>query len=141
MRFEWKNDPHIGHYELILWDKEKRLNSISFVDYTCDFNQKRDREERWARPYSFEVRYCHGWSCEEGFDYDEEYDRHFNENDKFIGGYQGKCTHTVEDIKRWCEEFLASQYIIDYEQEFAKLQERKRKSEWFIDCGYTGKTS
>ena len=140
VRFEWKDNFEIGHHELTLYDDDnKKLDDIYFTDYTCEYRQEDDRKHKHYRPYSFEVGYCHGWSMKQGFDEDNQYRNHLNENGRAVGGYQGNCTHTIDDVKRWCEEFLASLYIINYEEELKKLQKRLKRSQWFIDNGYTGK--
>ena len=120
MRFEWR-DENYGFHECSLYDGKKEIDDICFWDYTSDFHQKHDRENGYERPYSFVVSWCKGWSMEEGFDYDDDYKNHFDEKylpDRHIpaGGYQGKCTHTVDDIKNWCEEWLAQRYINHYQK-------------------------
>ena len=75
---------------------------------------------------------------DKGFDYDDDYYDRADENGLFLGGYNGKCTHTVEDIKRWCEEYLAGLYIKAYAEMIARLGDTKRRSEWFLEHGYTG---
>ncbi len=124
MRFEWDDSSsNIGHYECNLYDDDKRISEISFTDYTCEWRRKYDEENRFTRPYSFEVP----WN--KGFDYDEEYDKHWDEDylketgwHRAKGGYQGKCTHTVDDIKRWCENWLAQRYLRSYYNTLAELK-------------------
>ncbi len=143
LRFEWKDDLDIGYYECFLYENNNVINDISFIDYTCDFHQKDDKKCRYTRPYSFEVSWCHGWSMSKGFDYDENYDKHWDEDalkEKGwhipTGGYQGHCTHTVEDIKKWCENYLAQKYIGAYYETLAKLQDMKNKALWFESQGF-----
>lgn len=139
MEFKWKGDPEIGYYRcLLLDDSGKEMLEINFTDYTSEFNQNYDKKNRYERPYSFVASFCNGNLMDHGFDYDKDYDNHLDETGRVIGGYQGKCTHTVEDVKHWCEEYIASLFIIDYDEELKKLRERAARSKWFIDRGYHG---
>lgn len=135
MEFVWNDsDADIGHYSCSLFDDDgKKLDDIHFTDYTNEWQQKDSRENHYLRPYSFKVSYCCGFSMNEGFDYDDEYN-----NRNVLGGYNGTCTHAVEDIKRWCEEYLAGMYIEGYASMLKELNDAKRRSEWFLEHGYTG---
>ncbi len=132
MRFEWNDhDSDIGYYECKLLDDDgNKLDYIIFTDYTNQWRQKNDRENGYKRPFSFEASYCRGYSVHKGFDEDNKC------CEREGGGYQGECTHTVEDIKRWCEEYLAQKYIQRYEKMLAELDTAKRRSEWFKENGY-----
>ena len=136
MEFKWIDDVETGYYECELHEDGKMINDISFTDYTSEFHQRSDRDERYLRPYSFEVHWCHGWSMSEGFDYDADYRNHTNENGKLVGSYQGNCTHTVEDIKRWCENWLAQRYLASYYNTLAELDKMKERAEWFESQGF-----
>lgn len=137
MRFEWNNSSSdIGHYNCYLYDGDQKLDEISFIDYTCEWAQEHDKKNGYTRPYSFVVHYCHGWSMKEGFDGDDHCCNHTDEDGNIIGGYQGNCTHTVEDIKRWCEEWLAKCYIEGYQRMMSELKDAKRRADWFIANGY-----
>ena len=132
MKFVWNNeDADIGYYECTLLDDDgSNINDISFKDYTNEWVQQNDKKCDYKRPYSFEVNYCRGYSMREGFDYDEEY------RSRLGGGYQGISTHTVDDIKRWCEEYLAQKYIDVYEEMLSRLDTAKRRAECLKDMGY-----
>ena len=136
LRFEWEDQTDIGHYEVSLYDGDKKLEDMYFTDYTCQFHQDYDKERHYARPYSFEVGYCNGWSMSQGFDYDAEYYDHLNKDGTDIGGYQGNCTHTVADIKKWCEDWLAQQYIDSYQSILARIDIARERAEWFVLNGY-----
>ena len=137
LRFEWDYvNADIGIYICNLCDGNKIINDISFIDYTSEFHQRYDEKERYIRPYSFEVHWCHGWSMSEGFDYDADYRDHTDENGKLVGGYKGNCTHTVDDIKKWCENWLAQRYLRNYYDTLKELDEMKRKAEWFESQGF-----
>ena len=140
LRFEWE-DENYGFHKCRLYEDKKEIDNICFWDYTSEFHQKNDRENRYTRPYSFEVSWCRGWSMKHGFDYDEDYAKHYDEKylpDRHIteGGYQGNCTHAVDDIKNWCEEWLAQWYIEHYEDILNELGEAKRRADWFRSKGY-----
>ena len=140
MKFVWDDsDADIGHYRCKLIDNdETTLEEIHFTDYTNEWQQKDGQKNHYPRAYSFEVGYCCGFSMYKGFDYDDNYYDRADEDGFRLGGYNGKCTHTVEDIKRWCEEYLAGMYIESYASMLKKLDDAKRRSEWFIEHGYTG---
>jgi len=136
MEFRWIDDVELGHYECELYEGDEKINDISFTDYTSEFHQRDDKKDGYKRPYSFEVRWCNGWSMHEGFDYDADYRNHADENGKLAGGYQGNCTHTVDDIKRWCENWLAQRYLASYYNTLAELDKMKARAEWFESLGF-----
>jgi hypothetical protein len=140
LRFEWEDEDY-GFHKCILYDGKNKIDNICFWDYTSEFHQRDDRENGYTRPYSFEVSWCDGWSMSHGFDLDKEYNHHWDEKylpDRHIakGGYQGNCTHTVDDIKNWCEEWLAQQYIKHYEHIINELEKDRQRAEWFESQGY-----
>ena len=51
-------------------------------------------------------------------------------------GWHGVKTMSVNDVKRWCENYIAEKYIINYEEELQELQKRKEVSDWFVNQGY-----
>ena len=144
MKFVWKDGFCSDDPELIAYEKEygmhsyhgflyddngKELESILIQDYSTKGALKDAVENRWHRPYAYEVNYCnHGYSMKEGFDEDTDYYNHF--------GWKGTKTMTVDDVKRWCEEYIASLYIIDFDKEYQKLLQRKEQSDWFTERGY-----
>lgn len=130
LKFVWEDDPEIGYYECLLLEDGKAIDNITFWDYTCEYTQKSDKKSMYYRPYAFKVSWCHGYSMSEGFDYDENYRKHSD------GGYQGNCTHTVNDIKRWCEEWIAQRYINSYKRTVEQLNDMKKKHDWFKKQGY-----
>lgn len=139
MKFYWKDDVENGSYECLLYDGDEKINDIYFKDYSNYFNQTFDKKHGFTRPYAYEVSWCHGWSMRKGFDYDEQYDEHYEEQDGSIiriGGYQGNCTHTVQDIKRWCETWLAKKYIDNYKQIVENFEKAKERAKWFENNGY-----
>ena len=140
LRFEWEDEDY-GFHKCRLYDGKNEIDNICFWDYTSEFHQRDDRENGYTRPYSFEVSWCCGWSMRHGFDYDEDYAKHYDEKCLPIrhiakGGYQGNCTHTVDDVKNWCEEWLAQGYIEHYENILNELDEAKRRADWFRSKGY-----
>lgn len=136
LRFEWEVDPLISVYRCYLYEGDKVINDIKFNDYSCEKSREYDKKKGYVRPYSFEVDWCHGWSMSEGFDYDEECYNRYDEDGCRIGGYQGNCTHTVEDIKKWCENWLAQQYLSSYYETIATLNEKKARAKWFEAQGF-----
>lgn len=137
LEFRWDDDSSgIGNYECQLFENGECIDDITFTDYTHEWRHSNDMKCRYARPYSFEVSWCHGWSMSQGFDYDPDYYDHADEKGLRLGGYQGKCTHTVEDIKKWCEEWLAQQYIRGYQETIKGLERKKARYDWFKENGY-----
>ena len=65
---------------------------------------------------------------DKGFDKTED-------SDQF--GYVGKPRHTIDDIKRWCENYLASMYIHEYESVQARFDTIKERAEQLKKMGYT----
>ena len=137
MEFIWfDNDADIGHYDCTLMEGTKIIDTIHIVDYTNAWQQEDARKSHYYRAYSFNVSYCCGYAMEQGFDYDKNYRCRKDENGKVLYGFNGICTHTVEDVKRWCEEYLAQKYINGYADLLAALESAKRRAEWFKENGY-----
>lgn len=132
MEFVWNDrDADIGLYECALLDDDgSKLDEIIFKDYTNEWVKQNDKENGYKRPYSFEVNYCRGSSMYKGFDHDEGY------RSRPGGGYQGVSTHTVDDIKCWCEEYLAQKYIDVYEEMMSKFNTAKRRAECLKNMGF-----
>ena len=131
MNFIWDDsEANIGYYSCEFLDEDVVIDEISFTDYTNEWRSYKDKKNGYKRPYSFEVRWCRGWSMKEGFDYDEEY------RNRKSGGYQGNCTHTVEDIKRWCEKWIAKEHIDSYKRMLSRLKTAEKIHNWFIENGY-----
>ena len=137
MEFAWNDtDADIGYYECALIEENKKIETICFTDYTNAWQQENARNSHYYREYSFRISYCCGYSMEQGVDYDQEYRRRKDENGKILYGFNGTCTHTVEDVKRWCEEYLAQMYIKSYANLLASIESAKRRAEWFMENGY-----
>lgn len=133
LEFRREDNPEIESCTCELVEDDKVIDSVHVIDYTCQFHQDFDRRNRFERPYSFRVTAC---GCSEGFDYDEDYDKHYGENDRPIGGYQGTCTHTVEDIKKWSENWLAQGWLHSYYDTLKRLDTLKSRAEWFESQGF-----
>lgn len=128
MKFVWEDEVNIGYYECKLYDdKGNELESIWFWDYSNPYQVEEAIKNEWKRYYAYKVEYCNGYSMTKGFDKTED-------TTKF--GYNGTKEHTVEDIKKWCENYIASLYINCYNNILARLEEAKKQAEWFIDNGY-----
>ena len=138
IKFSWDHSGNvIGRHECLLYEDDKIIDSIRLIDYTCESRQRVDRENGYVRPYAFEVTWCHGWRMKQGFDYDKDYDNHFDEKGKVIGGYQGNCTHRILDIYRWCENWLAQRYLRDYYETLEDIKKMKERAEWFENHGFS----
>lgn len=129
MKFIWNDKPIIGDYELRLVDDDgEELQSMWLKDHTAPWCVENDEKDRYYRDFAYEAGYCHGFSMQKGFDKDESGDDHY--------GYHGKPVHTVDDIKRWCENYIAQMYLRDYQRAIATLDEKRRRSEWFEAQGF-----
>ncbi len=130
MEFRWNDSPDTGYYRgLLIDDDGSELDQIGFYDYTCQFMQEQDIKNRHKRSCAYEVSWCNGWSMHQSFDDVDE--------DNVQGyGYQGHCEHTVEDIRRWCENWLAQRYINQYYRALKNLPVLKRRAEWFESNGF-----
>lgn len=132
MKFKWiDRDSDIGYYELILYNDEgEQTDEIWFKDYSCDFNLNYDKERGYKRRYAYEIGYCNGFSMHCGFDEDENFYH------RACGGYQGNKQHTIEDVKRWCENYIAQQYISDYYAALKALPKKEKMCKWFEGQGF-----
>ena len=131
MEFIWRDDPDIGYYEgILIDDNDKEINQISIWDYTCPFRLAEAERGNYQDRYAYTVSSCCGSGLDKGFDRDESPKRGW-------GGYRGTPSHTVEDIKRWCENWVAGQYLKKYYETIRDLPNLKAKAEWFESRGYT----
>ena len=113
MKLEWENDEDIGHYECTLTDDYGCYENIYIWDYTCEYQRKRKAEDtiyNRHHPEAFEVGYCKGYSMHETF------------ND----------SHTLADVKIWCENYLLDKYINHYNYIVDNLEKIKNEAEWAI---------
>lgn len=126
MRFEWTLDNRGGYY-LCLYDGDELVDRICFKDYSLPHAVRNDRNYHFYRDGAFCVIYINRYSMRKYFDETE---------DPTQFGYNGTPKHTVEDIKRWCEQYLANIYIGAYEDAVKNLETIKRRAEWFTSQGY-----
>ena len=128
MKFKWKDETNIGFYECYLLDDDNNeLQQIYFWDYSCTYQVESAVEHKWKRPYAYVVGYCNGYSMEKGFDKTEDTTKY---------GYNGTPEHTITDIKKWCENYIASMYIKHYINLLMSLESARNNAHWFIDNGY-----
>lgn len=135
MKFIWDDTyAEIGIYYCELID-DYVLNNIEVIDYTNMWQQGSG-----FHPYSFKVNIYYGASNEaimqKGFDYDSAYRNHIDGNGNRMYGYNGVCTHTIEDVKRFCENYLAERYIDLYNDMLPNFNDAKRRASWFVENGY-----
>lgn len=111
MKLEWRSEEDIGFYECTVTDDDGYVQNISIWDYTCEWQRKRKAEDytyNRYHPEAYEVSYCHGYSMHETFD----------------------DSHTLEEVKVWCEDYLLDKYIHHYNDVIANLEKIKSKAEW-----------
>ena len=129
MRFEWENDEVIGSYWLHLFDDDgKELDVMWIKDHTAPWNVQNDQRIRAQRRWAYEVGYCKGFSFSRGFDEYKDWANNY--------GYHGKPTHTLDDIKRFCENYIAQMYLQCYQRAVATLDEKRRRAAWFEANGF-----
>lgn len=130
MKFIWKDNSETGRHTLFLYDDDgTELETMWMSDHTVPYAVENDTKYGFQCPYAFEVGYCKGFSMRRGFDKYEDYETH--------PGYHGTPTHTVEDIKRWCENYIAQMYLKCYQVAVATMDEKRRHAEWFEANGFT----
>lgn len=111
MKLEWRNEEDIGHYECTVTDDDGYEQRISFWDYTCEYQSNRKATDATYcsyHPEAYEVNYCHGYAMHETFD----------------------DSHTLKDIKIWCEDYLLDKYINHYNNIITNLKRIKSEAEW-----------
>ena len=131
LRFEWTDYADTGYYSGALFDGEEPIDNVSFYDFTCDFNRRYDERFCIYRAYAFEVHWGSCRSDDQNFDFYEDWDKSY--------GYNGTAAHTVNDIKRWCENRMAERCIETYETMLKDLDTARRRAEWFTANGYNKK--
>lgn len=143
MKFIWDDTyAEIDVYNCELIDDDDNvLENIEVIDYTSISKQESAYRSHSFYPYSFKVNFYFGSSKEviqmqQGLDYDSAYSNHLDENGCRMYGYNGVCTHTLEDVKRFCEEYLAKRYIDSYNYMLPNFNAAKRRASWFIENGY-----
>ena len=113
MKLEWRNEEDIGHYKCTVTDNDGYEQHISFWDYTCEYQSNRKATDATFcryHPEAYEVSYCHGYAMRETFD----------------------DSHTLEEVKVWCEDYLLDKYINHYNNIIANLGKIKSEAEWAI---------
>lgn len=111
MKLEWRNEEDIGFYECTVTDNDGYEQHISLWDYTCEYqSNKKATDATFHRyhPEDYEVSYCHGYSMHKAFD----------------------DSHTLEEVKVWCEDYLLDKYINHYNDIIDNLESIKSKAEW-----------
>lgn len=139
LKFVWDEEENATHYHCKLYDDNEILAEISFTDYNCKESREYDKKNHRLRECAYEISYHGGanYRMRHEFDYDNEYDSHIDEKTgERLYGYNGLCTHTVDDVKRWCEEFMAQIFINDYKSIIKKLDQIKERHDWFVQRGY-----
>ena len=134
--FEWTDKPEIGRYDCRLFEGDEEIDNISFSDYTCKWAQKSANECMIKRPCAFLASWHNGDVMYQGFDYDKEFQNRTDEKGRYVYGYNGTVTHTVDDVKAWCENWLAKRHISEYDAVLKNLDKIRRRAEWFTEHGY-----
>lgn len=152
MWFEWKDHPESGYYYGVCCEgrtsNKEQLYSVSITDNTCKHKQEEFERNKMGCPVSFEVyfsnskdekwNYYHcfdddkNWHCRHSFDYDEDWQNHFDEQGNRVYGFRGKASHTIEDIKKWCEVFMALLEHTSWEDLMIKLADETMEERYGI---------
>ena len=128
LKFIWKDDERVGYYQCQLIDDTGKLEDILFYDYSNPFHIENDKRNRFTRKYAYEIHYCLGYSMTKGIDKTED------ENEF---GYVGKPKHSIDDVKHWCENYLAAQIINDYYNTQNRFVLLKNRAEELLKLGYS----
>ena len=136
MEFIWNDkDADDGFYRLFLVsDNGIILKALGVIDYTSDSQQKMNRLSGYPIDCAFRV--LHSGIEIKRFDYDKDANTHKDKEGRLIGGYNGVCTHTLEDVKAWCENFIAQQYLVSYNRALDNLKKQEQMAKWFKDKGF-----
>ena len=54
-----------------------------------------------------------------------------------VNWYTGTPTHTIDELKKWCERYVASCYIKDYEAKLEKLKKLQEITDSLKNMGFT----
>lgn len=57
--------------------------------------------------------------------------------DPTVKWYTGTPTHTIDELKKWCERYVASCYIKDYEAKLEKLKKLQEITDSLKEMGFT----
>ena len=128
VKFVWKDNEDIGFYECYIYEDSDKLDSICFWDYTNKYQKETDEKHRYYRPYTYKISYCNGFAMDKGLDKNEDHDSY---------GYTGTPKHTIEDVKHWCESYLAAMYMAEYENMLKRLDIVKERYEQLKQMGYS----
>ena len=113
MKLEWRNEENIGYHECTIIDDDGYHEDIHIWDYTCEYHIKqKENDAAYSRyhPAAYEIGYCKGYLMHETFD----------------------DSHTLKDVKIWCEDYLLDKYINHYNEIVANFEKIKSKAEWAI---------
>lgn len=133
LRFEWLDaDEDRSAYMGFLMEGDKKRQSVHITDYTTEYYQH-IAEVMWEYcTHAYRVRFgMYDFSnITKTFYFDET-------EDPTQFKYVGTPKHTIDDIKRWCEAYIASCYIKEYESRKKQYEIAKERADQFFAMGFT----
>lgn len=128
LKFIWEDDERVGYYQCqLVDDTNNKVFRIVFQDNTCPFCITRDKRHKLRREFAYEISSYSGLN-KKGIDRTED-DNSFE--------YVGKPKHSIDDIKRYCENYLAAQIINEYYDLQKQINFIKNSAEELLKMGYS----
>ena len=133
LRFSWLDaDECRSAYKGFLMEGDSKIQSVYIMDYTTEDRQHMDEVMREQRTHAYRVDFGK-------YDFSNIYKTfYFDETeDSTQFKYVGTPKHTIDDIKRWCEAYIASCYIKEYESRKKQYEIAKERADQFLAKGFT----
>ena len=131
--FNWTDDVEEGKYTCIMYEDNVPLHTIEFTDYSTPVRVKFDKRHRIKRACAYIVIYRPVDINTKGIYKSLD----ANNTDSTSNGYTATPIHTIPEIKRWCENYLAAIYIRKYEDVLREIATLKNRAEELMSKGYT----
>ncbi len=133
LRFAWLDaDECRSAYKGFLIEGANKIQSVYIMDYTTEYSQHIAEFLHEYRTHAYRVDFGkYDFSnIHKTFYFDET-------EDPTQFKYVGTPKHTVDDIKKWCEAYIASCYIKEYESRKKQYEIAKERADQFLAMGFT----
>ena len=134
--FNWVDDVEEGKYICTMFEDNTPLHTIQFTDYSNPTRIELDKRHHIKRACAYLVFYQPGNNSSKGIYKGID----ANNTDSTSNGYTATPIHSIPEIKRWCENYLAAIYIRKYEDVIREMQTLKNRAEELMLLGYTSNT-
>jgi len=134
--FNWIDDNEEGKYVCTMYEGNTPIQTIEFTDYSNPTRIKYDKRHRIKRACAYIVLYRPADLNTKGIYKTLD----ANNTDSTSNGYSATSIHSIPEIKRWCENYLAAIYIRKYEDVIREMQTLKNRAEELMLLGYTSNT-